>query len=127
MSHLSTSVVQGPDCGHLTDAPEAHALAQTPSTGLRHPSFKEGAGKRCSECGTRWLYVVPVWPTHRPGLAGIVGQPVVEAGVDLGGQGVVVQTPAQLAPEADVALRKLPVGLPPAVVRVVRRLAGCQL
>ena len=26
---------------------------QTPSTGLRHPSFKveEGAGKRCSECG----------------------------------------------------------------------------
>ena len=25
--------------------------AQTPSTGLRHPSFKEeGAGKRCSEC-----------------------------------------------------------------------------
>ena len=26
---------------------------QTPSTGLRHPSFKEeGAGKRCSECGS---------------------------------------------------------------------------
>ena len=28
--------------------------AQTPSTGLRHPSFnplQEGAGKRCSECG----------------------------------------------------------------------------
>ena len=24
---------------------------QTPSTGLRHPSFKEGAGKGCSECG----------------------------------------------------------------------------
>ena len=25
---------------------------QTPSTGLRHPSFlEEGAGKRCSECG----------------------------------------------------------------------------
>ena len=25
-------------------------ISQTPSTGLRHPSFKEGAGKRCSEC-----------------------------------------------------------------------------
>ena len=24
---------------------------QTPSTGLRHPSLEEGAGKRCSECG----------------------------------------------------------------------------
>ena len=24
-------------------------LTQTPRTGLRHPSFKEGAGKRCSE------------------------------------------------------------------------------
>ena len=23
---------------------------QTPSTGLRHPSLEEGAGKRCSEC-----------------------------------------------------------------------------
>ena len=27
-------------------------LLQTPSTGLRHPSFKEGAEKRCSECAT---------------------------------------------------------------------------
>ena len=52
---------------------------------------------------------------------------MVEAGVDLGGQGAVVQTPAQLAPEADVALRELSVGLAPAVVRVVRRLAGRQL
>ena len=27
-------------------------ISQTPSTGLRHPSFKEeGVGKRCSECG----------------------------------------------------------------------------
>ena len=25
---------------------------QTPSTGLRHPSLEEGAGKRCSECET---------------------------------------------------------------------------
>ena len=25
---------------------------QTPSTGLRHPSLEEGAGKRCSECGS---------------------------------------------------------------------------
>ena len=30
----------------------SQAFRQTPSTGLRHPSFKEeGAGKRCSECG----------------------------------------------------------------------------
>ena len=29
-----------------------HSLisTQTPSTGLRHPSLEEGAGKRCSEC-----------------------------------------------------------------------------
>ena len=26
---------------------------QTPSTGLRLPSYKEGAGKRCSECNVR--------------------------------------------------------------------------
>ena len=26
---------------------------QTPSTGLRHPSLEEGAGKRCSECACR--------------------------------------------------------------------------
>ena len=32
--------------------PRTQAVTQTPSTGLRHPSFKEeGAGKRCSECG----------------------------------------------------------------------------
>ena len=32
-------------------------LAQTPSTGLRHPSFKEeGAGKRCSECAASRLF-----------------------------------------------------------------------
>ena len=30
-------------------------VAQTPSTGLRHPSFVEGAGKRCSECGGSFL------------------------------------------------------------------------
>ena len=30
---------------------------QTPSTGLRHPSMKEGAGKRCSECGS--------WPNSK--------------------------------------------------------------
>ena len=29
----------------------ANIVSETPSTGLRHPSFKEeGAGKRCSEC-----------------------------------------------------------------------------
>ena len=27
-----------------------HKHAQAPSTGLRHPSLEEGAGKRCSEC-----------------------------------------------------------------------------
>ena len=27
-------------------------LSQTPNTGLRHPSLEEGAGKRCSECGS---------------------------------------------------------------------------
>ena len=26
--------------------------SQTPSTGLRHPFLEEGAGKRCSECGS---------------------------------------------------------------------------
>ena len=31
--------------------PKGLGTNQTPSTGLRHPSFKEGAGKRCSECG----------------------------------------------------------------------------
>ena len=30
--------------------PALSVLTQTPSTGLRHPSFKEGAVKRCSEC-----------------------------------------------------------------------------
>ena len=34
---------------HLSQ--ESLELTQTPSTGLRHPSLKEGAGKRCSECG----------------------------------------------------------------------------
>ena len=34
-------------------------LWPTPSTGLRHPSFKEGAGKRCSEC-----VAVVVYPEH---------------------------------------------------------------
>ena len=29
-----------------------YPLIQTPSTGLRHPSLEEGAGKRCSECAT---------------------------------------------------------------------------
>ena len=28
---------------------------QTPSTGLRHSSLEEGAGKRCSECGSNGL------------------------------------------------------------------------
>ena len=28
----------------------SNPYTQTPSTGLRHPSFKEGAGKWCSEC-----------------------------------------------------------------------------
>ena len=31
---------------------------QTPSTGLRRPPFKEGAGKRCSECGAYTVAVV---------------------------------------------------------------------
>ena len=39
----------------------SHTHTHTPSTGLRHPSFREkGAGKRCSECDTR----AP--PTHAP-------------------------------------------------------------
>ena len=33
--------------------------AQTPSTGLRHPSLDEGAGKRCSECGTGQVWAIP--------------------------------------------------------------------
>ena len=32
--------------------PESDARRQTPSTGLRHPSLEEAAGKRCSECGS---------------------------------------------------------------------------
>ena len=28
----------------------SQAICQNPSTGLRHPSLEEGAGKRCSEC-----------------------------------------------------------------------------
>ena len=31
---------------------ELEGQSQTPSTGLRHPSLEEGAGKRCSECET---------------------------------------------------------------------------
>ena len=38
---------------------------QTPSTGLRHPSFKEGAGKRCSECAQGIGAVWVVWGTDR--------------------------------------------------------------
>ena len=29
-------------------------LGTTQSTGLRHPSLEEGAGKRCSECGDKF-------------------------------------------------------------------------
>ena len=39
--------------GRNTNVPSLGST-QTPSTGLRHPSFlplEEGAGKRCSECG----------------------------------------------------------------------------
>ena len=32
-------------------------FTQTPSTGLRHPSLEEGAGKRCWKCG---FYLVTV-------------------------------------------------------------------
>ena len=35
-------------------------MCQTPSTGLRHPSFKEGAGKRCSECDSVRVFVKDV-------------------------------------------------------------------
>ena len=31
---------------------QRHHRLQTPSTGLRHPSLEEGAGKRCSECAS---------------------------------------------------------------------------
>ena len=36
-------------------------VCQTPSAGIRHPSFKveEGAGKRCSECGSGVHVVLP--------------------------------------------------------------------
>ena len=34
------------------------ARKQTPSTGLRHPSLEEGAGKRCSECGPQARFLV---------------------------------------------------------------------
>ena len=30
--------------------PATQPVPQTPSTGLRHPSLEEGAGKQCSEC-----------------------------------------------------------------------------
>ena len=33
-------------------AAEEKGRTQTPSCGLRHPSLEEGAGKRCSECGS---------------------------------------------------------------------------
>ena len=45
---------------------------QTPSTGLRYPSFKEGAGKRCWECDTHHkitirnsLWSCCSWEAHR--------------------------------------------------------------
>ena len=34
-------------------------LGQTPSTGLRHPSLEDGAGKRCSEFGVRYCFPLP--------------------------------------------------------------------
>ena len=37
------------------------ALSQTQSTGLRHPSLEEGAGKRCSECDSVCLFFVLVF------------------------------------------------------------------
>ena len=38
---------------HRTDRlRQNHARTQTPSTGLRHPSLEEDAGKRCSERGS---------------------------------------------------------------------------
>ena len=33
-------------------------FCQTPSTGLRHPSLEEGAGKRCSECAVHAVHAV---------------------------------------------------------------------
>ena len=44
----------------------AHGGAQTPSTGLRHPSLEEGTGKRCSECGSSLHSFVPFPPCPRP-------------------------------------------------------------
>ena len=35
----------------MADYAYADGKHETPSTGLRHPSLEEGAGKRCSECG----------------------------------------------------------------------------
>ena len=32
-------------------------VSQIPSTGLRHPSVEEGAGKRCSECEDEYASV----------------------------------------------------------------------
>ena len=41
---------------------------QIPSTGLRHPSLEEGAGKRCSECGLAQasMYVTAETTSHGP-------------------------------------------------------------
>ena len=40
---------------------DSHGHCQTPSPGLRHSPFKEeGAGKRCSECGSLQVVVVCV-------------------------------------------------------------------
>jgi len=51
--------------------PKGSGTDQTPSTGLRHPSF-EGAGKRCSECASvpHLLAASPhsssLWPSLHP-------------------------------------------------------------
>ena len=38
--------------------PGPQSKRQTPSTGLRHPSFNEGAGKRCSECESKTIRAI---------------------------------------------------------------------
>ena len=38
-----------------------YGTGQTPSTGLRHPSLEEGAGKRCLECEDWLVSVAQRW------------------------------------------------------------------
>ena len=77
--HQQISIFQSrtDDCqlrGHLHRLGLSHTVdrVQTPSTGLPQPSFKEGAGKRCSECVPRGetgpqtpAHVVQLWPLYK--------------------------------------------------------------